>query len=325
MSPAELSVHDVATDRPVRPGVETAVCAAGSFLVPIFPGLGTLAMVYGAWLLFRPQEGRGLQAVVACLVPLVVLCLVSWDALGSLVVPYAPCALVIARVLPGRSTITGFSVVAVSLKKTLLGLDAAYLASVGSDLVSQMEAVIASAKELTLATSAVGASSIQTSTVVEEVYDLMRKVWPVVYVMRAAIVVGLGFVGLALARRVSAREVYEAFKRYDVPLWVVAALVIAILCLGLTSAGLVPQTPFESVGLCLFFCVRFLLFAQGIAVALDRADAYGLGTFARVAVVIGLTLAEMGLFAGCALGVVDVWANFRSLPRKGVARDEVGK
>ena len=44
--------------RPARPGFELALCVLGSLCSLTLPALGMAAMVFGAWLLARKDEGR---------------------------------------------------------------------------------------------------------------------------------------------------------------------------------------------------------------------------------------------------------------------------
>ena len=69
------------------------------------------------------------------------------------------------------------------------------------------------------------------------------------------------------------------------------------------------------MGLNILFCLRVLYFLQGLAVAMYLMDARRWGPVSRVLVLAVLLMAELGLYAVSVFGVIDVWANFRGLPR----------
>ena len=127
----------------------------------------------------------------------------------------------------------------------------------------------------------------------------------------------LGSLGLIVARRDSYQRVTGAFKRFDVPLWLVAVFIVALACLaGWVMAAGVPEGV-GVVALNIILCLRLVFFLQGFAVMLSLMDSHGWGAVPRVLVISTALLIEMSLSVVCVLGLVDVWANFRKLARTG--------
>lgn len=300
--------------RPARPGFELALCVLGSLCSLVLPSIGTAAMVFGAWLLARKQEGRIWWAVAGCAVPGIVFSFVSWVNYGSLVVPCIVAALVIALLLPGRVSITNVCLTIVGVTVLMVMGDASVIMMLGSDFAAYVAALLEEMREIVVA-SLGGTPQVAVSVAVEQTIELFGKVWPLVYVSRAAVVVLLGLMGLMLARRDTYRKVYAAFTRYDMPLWGIVALIAAIVCLAGGSAGFANATVLEAVGLNILFCLRVLYFLQGLAMAMHLMDKHHWGPVSRMLVLAGLLMAELGLYAVSVFGVIDVWANFRKLPR----------
>ena len=307
--------------RPARPWPELALCVLGSLVSTTLPALGVAAMVFGAWLLNRPEERRGWWAVAGCVVPGIVLSFVSWVNYGSLVAPFIVCALVVALLLPGRVTITNVCATILGVSALMILADASIVLQWGESFAAYVGALLDEIRELTVASLGGNGSSVAIMASVDQTVELLGKVWPLLYVSRAAVAVLAGLLGLMLARRDTYQRVYEAFTRYDMPLWGIVALIVSIACLAGPAFGLPAAQTLEAVGLNILFCLRVLFFLQGLAVAMFLMDRHRWGVFARVLVLAGLLIAEMGFFAVSVFGVIDVWANFRRLPRHHGAGD----
>lgn len=302
--------------RPARPWLELLLCVIGSFGSVFFPALGCAAMVYGSWLLGRPEERRAVWAVAGCLLPGVVLSFVSWD-IGSLALPIAACALALSLILPGRMGVTGVCAVIAGTTALMIASDASLVMFYGEDFAAYVSALLSEIRELAAA-SLGGSSSVAAMAALDETMELLGKVWPCLYAARAAAVVAVGFVGLALARRDTCQRAYDAFMRYDVPLWCVGALVVAVACLCASVAGMAEV--FGLIGLNLLLCLRVLFFLQGLAVGMDVTRRRRWRPVTRVLALTVMLLAELGFYAVSVFGVIDVWANFRQLARRSGAR-----
>ena len=290
------------------------MCVLGSLCSFTLPSFGMAAMVFGAWLLARKQEGRLWWAVAGCVVPGIILSFVSWVNYGSLVAPCIVGALAIALLLPGRISITSVCLTIAGVAALMVLGDASVIMMLGSDFAAYVAALLDEMREIVVA-SLGGTSQVAVSAAVEQTVELFGKVWPLIYVSRAAVAVLVGLVGLMLARRDTYQKVYAAFTRYDMPLWGIVALIVAVVCLAGNAAGFADATVLEAVGLNILFCLRVLYFLQGLAVAMYLMDEHRWGPVSRVLVLTGLLMAELGLYAVSVFGVIDVWANFRRLPR----------
>ena len=301
--------------RPARPWAELILCIVGSLATVQLAGIGTFAMVFGAWLLFRPVEGRGLWALAGCLGPALALCLVSFVDYGTLVLPCAVCALVIAKILPGRVSVTSVCLVILALAAAMAGADALFAASFGMDLVGYANAMLDSAYEITVSSVSQSSSPVVVQASFDGVYETMRKVWPLGYVFQATVAVLFGLLGLGIAQRRGYRDAYDSFMRYDVPLWGIVLLIVGLVCLLLASST--GQGGWlESIGLMLILVLRVVYFLQGMAVIMCLMSRRKMGFFSRVLILTLSLLAELSIFAVCVFGVVDVFANFRGLARK---------
>lgn len=298
--------------RPAHPWLELALCVAGSLLSYWLPAVGTMAMVFGAWLLSRKEEGRRWLAVAGCALPGVALSFVSWWALGSLVAPCILCALAVALLLPGRIGFTSVVLVIVGTAAAMVGSDAGYVASQGGDMASYVSGLFDEIRAQSQAMLA-GSATVGSMSALDQTLALMARVWPLIYLARAFGVVVLGLLGLMLARRDTYQSVYAAFLRYEVPLWGVAALVAAIACMAGEAAGLPGGQAWGDVGLDVLLCLRVAFFLQGLAVAMCLMDRAAWGPFARVLCIACMLMAELGLSAVSVFGVIDVWADFRRI------------
>ena len=66
----------------------------------------------------------------------------------------------------------------------------------------------------------------------------------------------------------------------------------------------------------LLLSVRFIFTVQGLGVLMGMLNRWRLGCFTRV-VVIMIAVSLETMFVLSIIGLVDVWANFRKLPRDG--------
>lgn len=301
--------------RPARPWPELAVCVLGSLVSVTLPVLGMAAMVFGAWLLNRSEEKRGWWAIAGCVVPGIVLSFVSWVNYGSLVAPFIIGALVIALVLPGRINITSVCLTIIGMTALMIASDASIVMMWGESFTAYVAALLDEIRELTAASLGGSGSSVVVMASVDRTIELLGKVWPLLYVSRAAVAVLAGLLGLMLARRDTYQRVYQAFTHYDMPLWGVVALIVAVGCMAGSAAGFPAAPTLEAVGLNVLFCLRVLFFLQGLAVAMCLMDRHRWGAFSRMLVLALLLMAELGFYAVSVFGVIDVWANFRKLPR----------
>lgn len=275
-------------------------------------------MVYGAWRLFRPDENRGFLAVAGCLLPGIILCFVSWLDYGTLVLPCALCALVIAKLLPGHLTITNVCLTILGLAILMAGADMLYAQSLGYGLESYSQAIIDEIRNQTEAQLSGTGTSVTAMASLDQMFEIIRLAWPFGYLMQAAIVVAFGCLGLALSQRLKYAQCYASFTRYDVPLWAVVLLIIGVICVALPATENELSTVLRMVGVNSLLVCRVLFFFQGLAALLGIMDRRKFSGFTRVLILVLALFAEVWFFAICVFGLIDVWANFRKLGRSHV-------
>lgn len=303
--------------RPARPWLETALCVLGSLGTIVFPGLGTMAMTYGAWLLAREQEGRKALAIVACLLPGVALSFVSWAYYGSLMLPCILCALALALLLPGHIRITQVTAVILCTAAIVVAAETSFAVQMGfSGMSAYVSAQMDEVREMTLAQLSGNGSTVAITASLDQTLGLMEKLWPLMYVAQASFWTIMGLLGLAIARRDTYQRVYGAFVKFDLPLWTVVALALALVCIAASSMGALQGVPVEAIGLNVLMFVRVYFLLQGFAAALNLMDRRRWGMFTRVLFLTVMLLVELGFFAVSVFGVIDVWANFRKLDRR---------
>ena len=300
---------------PIHPWMELILCIAGSFATVYFAGIGTLAMVYGAWRLFRPQEGRGIWAILGCLAPVLVLCFVSWLDYGTLVLPCALCALAIAKLLPEHASVTNVCLTVLLMGLALVGADALFAHSMGYNIVSYSQAIIDEVRAQTTASLQGTGTSITAMASIDQVMDIIRMAWPFGYLVQASFIVAFGFLGLALSRRMKYAQAYAAFTACDIPLWAVVLLIIGVVCTVFGSSDSQISYIMSCIGVNTLLVCRVLFFIQGLACMLGLMDKHNLGGFSRVAILVLALFAELWFIALSVFGLVDVWANFRKLGR----------
>ena len=271
-------------------------------------------MVAGVFLLRRPEERKTWWGVTACLVPLAALCLVDWVNLGSLALPSVICALAMGLFLPGHVGITSVCACVVGLTALVLGTDAAVLASFDVSLLDYVSQTFDQMGQIVQDSGSAGAG-ISVSAAMQQSIDFMRRIWPLVYMGQAALSVLAGLVGLTVARRSPTVRLYEAFTRFDMPIWGMVLIAVCAVCWAASVLGVPGASTFGSVALCLFICLRVLYFLQGMAVAMSLMDKRGFGPVVRILVIMLLLMLEGSFYVVCVLGAVDAWANFRKLPR----------
>ncbi len=311
-SPSTQLVSSGSSQRPARPVFEFVLCALASLGSVLSPSLGCALMVFGAWRLAQSGEGRAVWAALGCLAPGIVLSFATWDY-ASLVLPCSLCALAIAFVLSQGVSVGKVVILVALLCGMLIGVDASLLMLQGESFAAYVQALLDELAQVMTASLTTGTSSVSVQATVDSTVGLLGWIWPLIYAMRAACTVCFGLVGLEVARRDSFQKVHEAFKRCDVPLWIVALFIASVACLaGWSVFGVLPEVV-GVVALNVFICMRVVFFLQGCAVMLSLMDSHGWGFFPRVLLLSVAFIAEVSLSAVCILGLVDVWADFRKL------------
>ncbi len=170
--------------------------------------------------------------------------------------------------------------------------------------------------------SAEGAVGTQAG-VAQEAIDFVASLWPSLFVIQAAILVFIAIVlywGLCvLLKRKTGWSV--PLSQVDLPIWTVTPVLVG---LALYVAAILPAVQ--------DFPALFAVACNVLALSIIPCTAQGVASSKGVMNQMGLSLgwqtcvALLGIFSGLALfvlpiqGLADYWANFRKLPRDGVAQ-----
>ena len=286
-----------------------------AFLAPVFVGYGYVSTAHcgGA-------GGRVAGAAVA-LVASVAMSL-SHGA-SSVVVSVVSCLVAIATaeaLLRGRLTPgLGCLVVAAAAACTLCA-DAALTAAAGTTLGATVESLLDSLM------GELAGASLAAAELMQRVRSAVSLLWPTAYVATAFGTYLFAVIGAGQAAgRITEKSVeIPRFAAYDLPLWVVAVLVgsAAVLAFGLTAQGAVASAA-VMVSANLVMALRFAFAAQGLAVLAWSLDRRGTGLLAKVLLGALALYLEVQFVVMTVVGLVDVWANLRHLPR-GEAADAQG-
>ena len=146
----------------------------------------------------------------------------------------------------------------------------------------------------------------ETALILPSVY-LMASVFATVFVFAAI---------LWVARRADQPVTVPPLEAVDITPWIVLGPVVGLLCLAASKALENPLTA-RAIGTNLLLATAPILFIQGIGVVASLAKRGGMPTGPRVVTYTLLFLIDAVLHIVSVLGLADLWANFRGLPREG--------
>lgn len=211
----------------------------------------------------------------------------------------------------GRMTPGVGCVLAAGMTLAHLGAEAVLASLAGTSLPAVMQGVIETFLQGLELSSVDGVIQLQ---VLNTLLDVL---WPMAYVLMGVSEVVLSVVGvwLAVSRQEEAKAKVPRLSEFDLPLWVVGILVagIAVLAVQLTtpslaSSGIIMVSANVVLGL------RFALALQGLGVLTWFAHTR-ISSMTRVLLYMLALYLEMQFFVLTAVGLVDVWVNFRHLQR----------
>lgn len=288
-----------------------------SVLAPALVAYGVVSVGSSA------SGARRLACVPAALVPAVALSLTA--GVSTLVAAVLACLMALAAgeaALRGRLT-PGFACVACAVCALgQIGADAAFAAASGTTLTQSLKAL------LDVYEAQLGSAGIQLASQMQVVRDVLAIMWPTAYVVAAIALYLSALLGAGLAVGRAEKDRVPRIPRldeYDLPLWVVAVLVVgaAGLAFGLTTE-LGASRPVLMVSANLVMALRFAFAAQGIAVLSWFVREKHVGPFASALAGAAALYLEMQFVVLTIAGLVDVWANLRHLPRGAAPADETG-
>ena len=301
-----------------RPGSGWPVCAAvgvAAIFSCWYPIFGLLAV--GA--LLRIAAGRmGWRGVGMSGAFCAVVCV----ALAVLAGPLAAVGLVITLA-------TGFATVALmharqaSVGKVALVIIAMAACSFAVDTIASiaqgttLEAVMTGIMMATIK-AAVG-TGVEAELLLGTASDLVAALWPFPYVVNAC------FSALAAAAgssMVATRAGVPAAKiaNFDAPGWVIVVLAAAVVGVGASLGGVLGRDVLTA-SVTVILGLRIIFALQGFGVMSGLLTRFRAGCFIRAAAIFLSVWLETVFFVMSIVGLIDIWANFRKLPR-GRAHDE---
>lgn len=253
--------------------------------------------------------------------------LVAWMVLDGVsnvlfAVPLVGIAAAISTLMwKRRAGVTEVSLVVTAAIALCMAVDGFTAFNAGTNL-----AEVTSAMLMEVARASVG-RGVEAELALVSIEPLISVIWPMVYVLSAALdalVAGFGsFLG-SVQRPASWGEMPAPGQRlrvpqislFDAPLWAVGVLALSVLGMGASFAAVPESQALRTVSVTLFLAVRIIFLIQGLGVILGLLGRWRIGCFGRFAVIMVATWLEV-MFVVSIIGLIDVWANFRKLPRDG--------
>lgn len=216
----------------------------------------------------------------------------------------------------GRANSGLACLVAVASACALIAGDAAVLALQGTTVTAYMDEVLSVVQSgLSSATS----GSLDQTAAAQTVLQALRLLWPSGYTILAFTACACAAVGGRAALRRIPESRVAPFSSFDLPLWVLYLLVGGVVALAVAGALPAYGDVVRMVGANVLLGVRVLLSVQGFAVLAWRLGARGTSPLAGALLVILALVLDAQFFVMAVVGLIDVWANFRHLPRGGAA------
>lgn len=278
-----------------------------SFLAPVFVGYGYVSAADCGG-----TRGR-LMGAAAALVAAVALSF-SLGA-SSVVAAIASCLVALVTVealLAGRLTPGLGCLVVAGAAVCTFGADSLVAATRGTTVAADVESL------LSLYAEEFSSVSVTAASLVQQVRSVLSVLWPTAYVVSAFgsylfAVIGAG----AAARKTTERTIaVPRLVDYDLPLWVVAVLVAAaaVLAFGLTVDGPAADAALMASAN-VVMGLRLAFAAQGLAVLVWFLNRNGSGALTKALLGALALYLEVQFVVLTVVGLVDVWANLRHLPR----------
>ena len=287
--------------------VSVLVCALGGFvsttsLSIAAPGLVAFGLVSSA------RRARDLvPGVLAAVAVSLALGVVTGMgiALDGVVICLGAAAVALALVT-GRLTAGSICLVVAAVGICHLGVDAALSALGGTTLTETVASMLAYLREQFVEVSPAAAEQ------VDAILSAVGLMWPTAYVVTGLLETVVALLG---ARVSASEERRPGLSGFDLPLWVVTALVVAVA--GLAVSLTVPDAPdvLLMVSANMAMALRFAFLAQGAGVISWFFREKNVGALARAAVTVAALYCEVQFVVVSIVGLVDVWANFRKLER----------
>lgn len=293
--------------------IPLALCVAGALSAAIAPPMACLLMGFGA-LCAGAGRGWAVQTLIAA--GTLVLCGVGGAYFGADSVPNA----LIVGVLSLASALAaekskmrpGVACVIVALAAAAqIGVAAVAAMMANTNVGDSFIGALAANPQLleSAGLDAAGRSLVEWA---------VRTFWPAAFSTTALIEFLCAYAGCGLAaRRLRDRKVeWPDFGLYDLPLWVVAVFVASLAgCAAWYTHQEATGNVLLMVSGNVLLTVRYALAAQGLAVLARQARNRKVPKPTAVVVILVAMYLEAQFIVMSVVGLLDIWGNFRHLPR----------
>ncbi len=287
-------------------------------LVSLFlPFAGAILMAYGMRELAEASGARGVAISFAESAVLIAAALVAGVGYAALLAPVLVCSAAVVLCMWRGATVTNMSVAVVIGSLVSFGIDAAIAAISGVSVSETAVAYLMAALRESVGTGVEG------DLLLAQIQPVVEVVWPLIYVTGAAfdcLVAGIG--SYLMGVRCTGEPGRPSLARFDAPMWSVAVLALAVVGFGASFTGIPESGLVRTVSTTVFMSVRIIFALQGFGVVSALMTRSRMGCLTRTVCIFFLFWSEMMLFAMSIVGLIDIWANFRKLPRDG-SRDRV--
>lgn len=306
------------------------LCLVGSFFVPYATGVSAVMLLYGIAKLVWQKRTR--VAIVSTLIG--PLCGCVYQALlwfhPQLI---SASAWMDTLAIQAAQSNTIFSLVA-ALMALLLGIEFSERITIGViSALSCAGAIIYAALEYVVFRGSAGLSAdftqsfkavmsqmipahVEVTEAVQSVIDLFSQLWFVAYVQEIFFFIVLASIGVLIASQSSLRQPKVMDVRtLDMPLWVVTTFICGVAALIIAIFPVPYKHLFLLVGLTTVLCCRFPFMLQGFSVLFWTLRKKQIGCVGQSLLFIAAAMAESIFMPLSFVGLIDVWANIRKLPR----------
>ena len=280
------------------------ICALGGAIAGYVPMLGCFAIGYGAVITLTGRSPLQALATLACTVAQVA-------TVPSVLVACAVGIGTAWAVARDKLSLSVAFALIVCGTLALIGVDVIQLQSMGSSMADMITQLVNGYA------SGIGVASVSVTEQVESTRAMLQAYWPSAYLVVALVEFLCALLGArASARRERPGTAMPTLAEYDVPVWLVGVLVADIL--GLTAVGLVPPAYTNAVNMVsanLLVALRIAFAVQGLAVIAWLIRSRHVGAFAGACTIVAGLFLEEQFYVMTIVGLIDVWKNFRHLPR----------
>lgn len=269
-------------------------------------------LVYG-YVTTRLLEGAGRRGLIAAIASTVAVDIAIWLVFGLVaglsMVLTTGVALAITALMAARSAnVTAVSAAIAIFSVAMFAADAWTTSLTGADVGTETVESLMETMRVMLG------SGIDAKMTLNAAEGAISVLWPIVYPVNTAMNAAFAAFGVTFTfPRGQMRRPH--LERFDAPMWPVGLLALAVLGLGAGLGGLVERDVALPISVTVIMFLRAIFALQGYGVVSWLVRRFKLGCLVHLVIIFFAVWAEMMFFVLSIIGLVDMWANFRHLPR----------